>query len=250
MDLELAGKTALVTGASAGIGRGVAGCLASEGTRVALVARREPVLLQFAEELKEQGAPTPVVITGDTTDPADQARIVERAVAELGTVEILVQSAGGHRRETGLAASDEDWAETMMLNFEAQRRLAGQLVPIMRERGWGRIIGITGKSEPPRAAPAFSAKAATHAWAKGLSRELGPFGITVNSVAPGRILTEGMANRYSDDERAAHTREIPIGRYGTPQEIGRVVTFLASPAAAYVTGTVIPVDGGLRRYFL
>lgn len=249
MNLDLTDKTALVTGASAGIGRGVARCLAAEGVRLALVARRENLLLEFANELEGQGAPRPVVIAGDTTVDCDQERIVERAIAELGAIEILVQSAGGHRRE-GLSSSADEWSATMTLNFDAQRQLAGRIWPLMRDQRWGRIINITGKSEPTRAAAAFCAKAAMHAWSKGLSRELGPFGVTVNSVAPGRILSEGMLGRYSAEERAEHVREIPVGRYGEVREIGHVVAFLASPVAAYLTGIVVPVDGGLKRYFL
>jgi 3-oxoacyl-[acyl-carrier protein] reductase len=119
----------------------------------------------------------------------------------------------------------------------------------MIERGWGRIINITGKSEPDRLNASFAAKAAVHAWAKGLSREIGRSGITVNSIAPGRIMSEQIRRLYPERERQqlADT-EISVGRYGEPEDLAAMAVFLASPLASYITGTVIPVDGGLRRY--
>lgn len=247
MDLELAGKTAVVTGASAGIGRGIAECLAAEGVRVAVVARRRALLEELADKLESAGVPRPVVIPADITVDSDRDTIAQRALGALGDINILVNSAGG-RRPSGLTANDDQWETAMMLNFEAQRRLTNRFLPGMRSDGWGRIINITGKSEPPRVSGEFCAKAAMHAWAKGLSRELGPDGITVNSLAPGRILTEQMMRNYTDADRAEHVKEIPVGSYGRPEDIGRLATFLASPLAGYITGTVIPVDGGLRRY--
>jgi 3-oxoacyl-[acyl-carrier protein] reductase len=118
----------------------------------------------------------------------------------------------------------------------------------MCEQGWGRIINITGKSEPPRASATFASKAAMHAWSKGLSREVGPHGVTVNCLAPGKVMTEQMLRNYSEQEREAQAREIPIGRFADPVEIGWLATFLASPRAAYLNGTVIPFDAGLRSY--
>ncbi|MGH7101352.1 MAG: SDR family oxidoreductase, partial [Acetobacteraceae bacterium] len=116
-------------------------------------------------------------------------------------------------------------------------------------RSWGRIINITGKSEPFGLNGAFAAKAALHAWAKGLSREVGRHAITVNSIAPGRIMSEQIRRNYPPVERARFAAaEIPLGRYGEPEELAALAVFLASPLAGYITGTVIPVDGGLRRY--
>lgn len=249
MDLHLKDRSAVVTGASAGIGRAIASCLAREGVRVAAVARRADMLNAFADELASEGCPRPVVIAADVTSEEGQQAIHDHASAELGPIDVLVNSAGG-RRPTGKPATDEEWAFTMMLNFEAQRRLTNRFVPGMQTRGWGRVINVTGKSEPPRVSGEFSAKAAVHAWAKGLSREVGPDGVTVNCLAPGRILTEQMRRNYTDGDRAEHIKEIPAGRYGEPEEMGRLAIFLASPLSGYITGTVIPVDGGLRRYYL
>ncbi|KAA9160754.1 SDR family oxidoreductase [Amycolatopsis acidicola] len=247
MDLQLKDRGAVVTGASAGIGRGIAACLAREGVRLAIVARRESVLNEFADELVAEGLARPAVIAADVTDDAEQETVLAQAEAALGQVDILANSAGG-RRPSGLTASDEEWEVAMTLNFTAQRKLTKRFLPGMRSRGWGRIVYITGKSEPPRVSGEFCAKAAMHAWAKGLSREVGPDGVTVNSLAPGRILSEQMLRNYTDADRAEHVKDIPLGRYGEPGDIGRLVTFLASPAGGYITGTVIPVDGGLRRY--
>jgi 3-oxoacyl-[acyl-carrier protein] reductase len=247
MDLQLKDRTAVVTGASSGIGRGIAGCLAREGVRLLLVARRGEILRQFADQLAGEGLSRPATVAADITSEEGQQAIGATAARELGPTEILVNSAGGHR-PSGLTATDEQWAAALTLNFESQRRLTNQFVPGMRARGWGRIINVTGKSEPPRVSGEFAAKAALHAWAKGLSREAGPDGVTVNSLAPGRILTEQMTRHYTDAQRAEHVREIPVGSYGQPEDVGRLATFLASPLAGYVTGTVIPVDGGLRRY--
>ncbi|HEV2547622.1 MAG TPA: SDR family oxidoreductase, partial [Stellaceae bacterium] len=114
---------------------------------------------------------------------------------------------------------------------------------------WGRIINITGKSEPERVNAAFAAKAAMHSWAKGLSRDVGRHGITVNSIAPGRIISEQILRNYPPEERQKLSdTEIAVGRYGQPEELAVLAVFLASPLADYITGTVIPVDGGLRRY--
>lgn len=246
MDLELYGKTAVVTGASAGIGRAIARLLAEEGVRLALVARRTTSLEEYADELASLGAGRPAVIGADVTTRDAADRILVEAKDALGDVGILVNSAGGRRPADPRA--EESWEHAFALNFTQQRRLADAFVPGMVERGWGRIVTITGKSEPTRMSPEFSAKAATHAWSKGLSRELGPHGITVNCIAPGRILTEQMGRNYTEAQRAEHAREIPVGRYGRPEELAALACFLCSPVASYITGTVIACDGGLRRY--
>ncbi len=247
MDLELAQRTAVITGASSGIGRGIARCLAAEGVVMAIVARRRERLDELADELEAGGARRPFVITGDMTVEADQEELIRRAIDQLGCIEILINSAGGHY-PSRLGATDDQYAQAMLMNFEAQRRLISRIWGGMGERGWGRIISITGKSEPEFASGVLAAKAALHVWSKGLSRELAPLGITVNSVAPGRIMTDQMARDYTPQEREEHVRQIPVGRYGTVEEIGRLAAFLASPHASYITGTVIPVDGGLRRF--
>jgi 3-oxoacyl-[acyl-carrier protein] reductase len=146
-------------------------------------------------------------------------------------------------------APEERWVEAMTLNFTRLRQLTHAILPGMIERGQGRIINITGKSEPDRLNAAFAAKAAVHAWGKGLSRDIGRHGITINSIAPGRIMSEQIRRNYPEEERKRFSAaEIPLGAYGEPEDLANLAVFLASPRARYITGTVIPVDGGLRRY--
>jgi 3-oxoacyl-[acyl-carrier protein] reductase len=248
MDLQLHGKTALVTGASIGIGRGIARTLAGEGVRLALVARRSALLEEVSEEIAGAGGQRPVLIVQDLLAADAAERIGTAALAQLGHVDILVNNAGGSR-PFKLDVTDAQWEEAITLNFVRQRQLAHQVLDQMMARKWGRIINITGKSEPDGMNGAFSAKAALHAWAKGLSREVGRHGITVNSIPPGRIMSEQIRRNYTPEYRQWQAdNEIPVGRYGEPEDVANLVCFLASPLAGYITGTVISVDGGLRRY--
>jgi 3-oxoacyl-[acyl-carrier protein] reductase len=244
MDLQIKGKTALVTGASAGIGRAIVQSLVKEGVRVAVAARRRE-LLQTLE--KETGAKL-VIIEQDLMAEDAAQRIAEAALAGLGSVDILVNNAGGSRK-FDLKTSEAQWNEALTLNFTRQRQLAHALLEQMMQRKWGRIVNLTGKSEPEGINGAFCAKAAMHSWAKGLSREVGKHGITVNCIPPGRILSEQILRNYTPEYRQWQSEhEIPVGEYGQPEDIANLVCFLASPLARYITGAVIPVDGGLRRY--
>ena len=248
MDLQLEGRTALVTGASMGIGRAIAVRLAAEGARLAIAARREDLLEQVADGIEKAGGTRPAIVVADVMQPESSQRIRDAAVRALGKVEILVNSAGGSR-PLPADASDQSWDEALTLNYTRLRQLTHAILPGMVVQKWGRIINITGKSEPERINASFAAKAAVHAWAKGLSREIGKHGITINSIAPGRIITEQILRLYSEDERRKFAeREIPVGEYGQPDDLAVLAVFLASPLARYMTGTVIPVDGGLRRY--
>jgi len=248
VDVGLAGRTALVTGASSGIGRGIALALGTEGVRLAITARRLALLEEVRDEILRVGGATPVLIEQDFMGDHAPATIASAALAGLGSVEILVNNAGGSRKFS-LDSSDGEWDEALTLNFVRQRQLTSELTTQMIERRWGRVINITGKSEPDGLNGAFAAKAAMHAWAKGLSREVGKFGITVNSIPPGRIMSEQIERNYSPEYRAWQSEhEIPVGEYGQPSDVAALVCFLASPLARYITGTVIPVDGGLRRY--
>jgi 3-oxoacyl-[acyl-carrier protein] reductase len=244
MDLSLKGRTALVTGASMGIGRGIATALAREGARVAVAARRRNLLEELQKELGTQL----VIIEADLLSQDASEKVAATALAGLGSVDILVNNAGGSRKFT-LESSEEQWEEALTLNFTRQRQLAHRLLPQMIARKWGRIINITGKSEPEGLNGAFAAKAAMHSWAKGLSREVGKHGITVNCIPPGRIMSEQILRNYPPEYRKKQSEEeIPVGEYGQPADIANLVCFLASPLARYITGAVIPVDGGLRRY--
>lgn len=249
MDLQLTGRTALVTGASVGIGRGIAKALAAEGVRVALSARRIEKLREVAAEIVAAGGAEPVLIEQDMYADDAARRIADAAVAGLGRVDILVNNAGGSRSFKELHVSEEQWQEAITLNFHRPRQLGDALIDQMIANRWGRIINITGKSEPEHINGAFCAKAGMHSWAKGLSRMVGPHGITVNCIPPGRIHSEQIFRNYTPEYRQWQCEnEIPAGRYGEPEDLANLVCFLSSPLASYITGTVIPVDGGLRRY--
>jgi len=249
MDMQLQGRTALVTGASAGIGRGIAKALAAEGVRLAVSARRADKLEELSAEVIAAGGAAPLIIVQDMLHSDAAQRIADAALAGVGAVDILINNAGGSRSFKELHVIEAAWDEAITLNFHRPRQLGQALVDAMIARRWGRIVNITGKSEPDHVNGAFCAKAGMHSWAKGLSRMLGPHGITVNCVAPGRIHSEQIFRNYTPQYRQWQSEnEIPVGRYGEPQDLADLVVFLASPRASYITGAVIPVDGGLRRY--
>jgi 3-oxoacyl-[acyl-carrier protein] reductase len=249
MDLQLHKRTALVTGASVGIGRGIALALAAEGVRVAVTARRLDKLQSLADEIVAAGGAQPVLIEQDMYAPDAATRISAAAIQGLGHVDILVNNAGGSRSFKDLHVSEEQWQEALTLNFHRPRQLGDALIDGMMARHFGRIINITGKSEPEHINGAFCAKAGMHSWAKGLSRMVGKHGITVNCIPPGRIHSEQIFRNYTPEYRQWQCdNEIPMGRYGEPEDLANLVCFLASPLASYITGAVIPVDGGLRRY--
>jgi len=244
VDLQISGKNALVTGASAGIGRAVAKALAAEGVRLAVVARRRDLLETLQTEI---GARLVIIECDFMKDDAPQT-IAAAALAGLGNVDILINNAGGSRKFK-LDTDEAQWNEAMTLNFTRQRQLTHRLLDQMIARSWGRIVSVTGKSEPEGINGAFCAKAAMHSWSKGLSREVGKHGITVNCIPPGRIISEQILRNYAPEYRKWQSEhEIPVGEYGQPEDLANLVCFLASPRARYITGAVIPVDGGLRRY--
>jgi 3-oxoacyl-[acyl-carrier protein] reductase len=215
---------------------------------VVAVARRLELLEEMANEVAAAGHPRPALVRQDVMAEDAAARIAEAAAAAVGGIDILVNNAGGSR-VLPIDAPEERWTEAMTLNFTRPRQLAHALLPRMIEQRWGRIINITGKSEPENLNAAFSAKAGLHAWAKGLSREVGRYGITVNSIPPGRIMSEQIRRNYPEDYRKHFAEtEIPVRYWGEPEDLAVMAVWLASPLARYVTGAVIPVDGGLRRY--
>jgi 3-oxoacyl-[acyl-carrier protein] reductase len=249
MDMYLSDKTALVTGASTGIGRGIALALAAEGVQLAISARRVALLEEVAETIAAAGGKRPVVIESDLYDEDAAAKLAAAALEGMGHVDILVNNAGGSRSFKELHVDEARWQEAITLNFHRPRQVADALIDQMIARKWGRVINITGKSEPEHTNGAFCAKAGIHSWAKGLSRMVGQHGITVNCVPPGRIHSEQIFRNYTPEYRQWQCEnEIPMGRYGEPEDMANLVTFLASPRASYITGAVIPVDGGLRRY--
>lgn len=250
MQLDLSHKAALVTGASAGIGAAIAECLAREGVHLAITARRVEPLRALATKLEAAGAPKVRIIQGDITRHDDLDRIGAEALEGLGRVDILINCAGA---SSPISIEDDDqvWDDAAMLNFTAIRRLTHRLLPAMQARRWGRIINITGSIEQRRLNAAAAAKGALHIWAKSLSCVVAKDGVTVNTIAPGRIWSEQIRERLHPDQREREAfidANIPIGRFGEPEELGVLATFLASPLASYITGTVIAVDGGMQRF--
>jgi 3-oxoacyl-[acyl-carrier protein] reductase len=247
MDLGLEGRTAIVCGASEGIGLGCAEALAEEGANVVLLARRPEPLEREAERLGG------VAVPGDVTSAADCERVVATAVDVFGGVDILINNSGGPPRTpaVGLTAEQVESAAALLLGSVV--RLTGLCLPHLERSAAGRIVNITSSTvrEPAdNLALSNAVRPGVIGWAKTLSRELGPKGITVNSIAPGRIDTARVREVYPDGPTEADLRAIPVGRLGTTREIGDVVAFLCSPRASYVTGTVVPVDGGLVRGLL
>ena len=189
MNLNLAGKTALVTAASGGIGSGVAEALADAGVRVAISGRTLATLENVADTLASRAGGRPAIVVGDVGAKSGPAQIAAEAAAALGgRIDILVNNAGASRPITG-EADDSYWEESLVLNFMAARRLADLVIPAMKAERWGRIISISGALVAPSLNAAAPAKAALASWSRTLASELGAFGITVNTIAPGRINT-------------------------------------------------------------
>jgi len=247
MELGIEGKVALVMGASKGIGRGIAGALAREGAKVALASRSRE---RLEETVAEIGSGTPFV--ADATDLEGLARLPLEVAEALGSVDILVTNTGGPPPGGALDHGFEEWEEAYRSLVLAPRVHAGAVVPGMRGEGWGRIVNV-GSTTTIEINPALGLsnahRMATVGFFKTLAREVAGDGITVNTVATGRFATDRMAELAGSIEQveAAAREEVPAGRLGTVEEYGDLVAFLCSERAAYITGAVIPIDGGLIR---
>jgi len=250
MDLQLRDRIALVTGASEGIGAGMVRVLAAQGVTVVATARREDRLLALADEVERSGAPRPYAIAADITDAAALDSLLAQAARLAGTIDILINAVGG-ARPTALSEGDAGWEEAFALNFTPARRVTHALLPGMQAQGWGRIINISGSMEPRSLNAATAAKGALHLWAKGLASELAAQGITVNTLQPGRINSEQVRAKLHPTEAARQAfikQNIPIGYFGEPEDMAYLAAFLCSPLARYITGAVIPVDGGMHYF--
>lgn len=246
MNLGLENRVALVMGASRGIGRAIAAALAQEGARVAIASRSPEKLEVAAAEIG--GAATPFV--ADTSDLDRLATLPTEVEAKLGPIDILVANTGGPPFGGALDHELAEWETAYRSLVLAPRVLATAVVPGMRERGWGRIVNVGSSStrEPiPGLNLSNSHRMAAVGFLKTLSREVAADGITVNMVATGRFGTDRLADAGGSLEAAeeAAKREVPAARLGRPEEYGDLVAFLCSERAAYITGTVIPIDGGL-----
>lgn len=250
MDLRIAGKIALVTGSSSGLGRACGLALAAEGARVAFAARRVPELERACQEARAAGAPDARAFTVDLEDAQSIQALVADVRSAFGTIDILVANGGGPKSATATGLSLDDWDTGYRNVLRSMLQLVGLVTPEMRGRRWGRIVALTSTSvKQPIATLALSNvfRTALVAALKSLSSEIAADGVTVNSIATGRILTDRLRSLYGNDEAALQkaAREVPIGRIAEPAELAALVAFLCGDPAAYVTGQTIAVDGGL-----
>ena len=256
MDLGIAGRTALVLGATSGLGRATSEALAAEGAQVVVVGRRRELVEELAGSL-----PSAAGVVADLTEPGAPARIVAEAEAAFGPVDVLVLNGGGPRPGSAADLGEADVDAAVSLLVRPHVALVNGVLPGMLERGWGRVvaIGSSGVQQPlPNLTSSNLGRAALAGYLKTLAAEVAGRGVTVNMVLPGRIDTDrvGQLDRAAaersgtttDEARASSEATIPVGRYGRPDEFAAVVAFLAGEPAGYVTGEQVRVDGGLVRH--
>jgi len=257
MDLGLTGRTALVGGASSGLGRACSAALAAEGCRLAIWSRGRDGLEAVAAELHERHGSSVVVLEGDAAEPGTGARIAAEAQAVLGPIDIVVLNAGGPPATDPTDTDSAVWERAFQLLAITPIELASALLPSMRERAWGRIVALlsSGVRQPiPDLVYSNAGRSALAAWMKTTARAVAADGVTINGVLPGRLdtpriasLDRGRAERTgqtSDAVRAAQLAGIAAGRYGRPEELGSYVAYVCSELASYQTGTFTAIDGG------
>ena len=260
MDTGLKGKVALVFGASRGLGLATAEALAAEGARVAIVARQEATLTEAATSIARATGADVLPLVCDVSRPDDARRAVREAAAHFGGLDIVVTNSGGPRAGAFDTLTEQDFAYAVELLFMSVVRVCLEAVPIMRQRGGGRIIHVTSitvKQPVDNLMLSNAVRPAVVGFARSLATELAPEGITVNCVAPGYTRTERVvelnaanAEREGTTVNAIEERlvaTIPMKRLGEPQELASLIVFLASNNAAYITGTTLQVDGGYVR---
>jgi 3-oxoacyl-[acyl-carrier protein] reductase len=240
---DLSGQTALVTGASGGIGGAIARALHRQGAQVAVTGTRGAALADLVAELGERAH----ALTADLADPEAPDRLVRDAEAALGHIDILVNNAGITRDALALRLRDLDWHSVIEVNLSAAFRLTRAALRGMVRRRHGRVICITsvvGVTGNPGQANYAAAKAGLIGMAKSLAAETATRGITVNCIAPGMITT-AMTDKLNDEQRARIGAAIPIGRFGEPADVAAAVVYLASAEAGYITGQTLHVNGGM-----
>ena len=253
MDLGLKGKVALITGGTEGIGKATALTLAREGARVAICARRKPLLDAVAAEITGAGGEA-LAIVADMSKAADCKRFIDEAVRKFGRIDILVNNAGTSKRGKFLELQDEEWSADIELKVFGAIRCTRLAIPHMKKQGGGRIINITiasAKQPGAESMPTSVSRAAGLAITKALSKEFAADNILVNTICIGKIKSGQHERRIkneginAEDYYAALSKEIPLQRAGEAQEVANVIAFIASDAASYVTGTSINLDGGI-----
>lgn len=248
MDLYLKGKTAVVSGGSQGIGRAIVKELALEGVKVLAIGRNENLLNHLVAEVAAAGGVAPLTLAQDFMAPDAPQKIAAAAFSGLGNIDMLINNAG-RSKPLDIIGSEEGWLESMTLDFIRHRQLTQELLPHFIARKQGVILNTISTYELRTINASAVAKAAVVAWSKQLSSQLGQYGIRVNCLQPGLIDTENIRPYFSDAERLKFAeREIPLGDFGEPQDMANMATFLVSPRAKYITGSVAVVDGGLRHH--
>ena len=254
MDLGLSGKVALVTGGTRGIGRAIVDLLVEEGCAVMLAARGAEGLEQVAGELRQRGAQVGACVA-DVTKVEDLERLVGATTDQFGGVDVVISNAGASHGGGIVDTTEDDWAAAVNLNLMAAARLGRLVVPVMRQRGGGSIVYISSIYGRESGGPRVSynaTKSAIIAMSKQMARELAKDNIRVNCIAPGSILFPGGSwekRMEADPEgmRRFIEQDMPLGRFGAPEEVAAVTVFVASPRASLLTGTAIPVDGAQGR---
>lgn len=253
MDLGLKGKIAVVTGGTEGIGKATALTLAREGAKVAICARRQPLLDAVAAEITKAGGEA-LAVSADMSKAADCERFINAVVQRFGGIDILLNNAGTSKRGGFLELTDDEWAADLELKVFGAIRCTRLAVPHMKKRGGGRIINITissAKQPGAESMPTSVSRAAGLAITKALSKEFAADNILVNTICIGKIKSGQHERRYTKEGKTAEQyyaevgKDIPLKRAGEAQEVANVITFLASGAASYVTGTSINLDGGI-----
>jgi 3-oxoacyl-[acyl-carrier protein] reductase len=259
MDLGLAGRVALVTAASKGMGKASAMGLAAEGARVVMCARTESDLKTAAEEIRAKTKAEVLAVPADVTKKDDVTALVDRAVKTFGHVDILVANAGGPPRGFFEDMTDEQWQGAFDVSLLSVVRLVRGVLPSMKARRWGRILTIQSvsvKQPIPELLLSNAVRPGVAGMMKTLAGQLGKDGITVNTVCPGKIMTDRflggqkISGLSREDYLARAVEDVPVRRIGTPEEFANVIVFLASERASYVTGVAVQVDGGLVRGLL
>lgn len=244
--MRLTDKVSLVTGAARGIGKAIALALAKEGCHVVLVDLDEIGVREVAQAIESMGRRA-LALRVNVASLEEVRRVFSLVQEKFGKLDILVNNAGIIKRGTIENHSDEDWDRVMAVNLKGTYYCSREAARIMKSQRWGRIINISsvaGKIGDIASAPSYGpSKAAVNALTKSLARELAPFGITVNAVAPHAIETE-MTAEWTEEKRRAMIAQIPVGRMGKPEEVAAAVVFLASPEAAFITGEILDVNGG------